>query len=462
MTRLSLIDGGFLLTESHHSPKHVAALLIFRLPKGKGSAWLRSMLHEMKQWPPCFPFNQRLKKQSGPVYELEPDPHLEIDYHVRHTVLPGPGRDQQLLDVVARMHANLLDRDRPLWEFHLIEGLSDRRFAFYLKIHHSLADGITIGRWLQDAGTTSPDELDTPPVWAHEVNPGVSEAQETDYLKLMLDGVRLLGGGARTAVGVATLSVKILRRRLLDGDSRIALPFSAPKTTLNVMPGAARKISIAAFPLATVKAIGKAQGATINDVIMTLCDIAVSRYFDEHEDTPDGPLVAYMPVNIRVSEDEGDGNLVTLLQVKLASKHDDPLASLREVRESIASAREVYSGASRDAVQYYALVVALASLAEEVLGLDKLIRPVENLVISNVPGPRELYYFRGAEELGLYPVSTLPPMTALNVTVCSYNGKMFFGLIAGRTAIPDLDVLTSYLGDAFQQLAEAAGVSIDR
>ncbi len=247
MSRLSLIDSGFLLTESHHSPKHVAGLLVFRLPKGKGSAWLRAMLKELKQWPPCFPFNHKLKNQPGPLYELEPDPAVEIDYHVRHTVLPRPGTDRQLLDVVARMHANLLDRDRPLWEFHLIEGLSERRFAFYLKVHHVLGDGITIGRWLENSGAVSAGDLGTPPVWAHEENPGDREESGINLLQMVFDGVKLLGGGVKTAIGVAALTAKILQRRLWEGDSLIALPFSAPKTPINVTPGAARKISIASY-----------------------------------------------------------------------------------------------------------------------------------------------------------------------------------------------------------------------
>ena len=192
---------------------------------------------------------------------------------------------------------------------------------------------------------------------------------------------------------------------------------------------------------------------------MTLCDIDISRYFDEHEDTPEGPLVAYMPVDIRTSEEEGDGNLVTLLQVKMAASHDDPLAAMQEVRESIRSAREVYSGASRDAVQYYALMVALVSLAEEMLGLHKVFRPVENVVISNVPGSRDKMYFNGAEEVGVYPISTLPPMTALNVTVCSYHGTMYFGLIAGRTAIPDLDRLTACLNEVYEELIAESGIN---
>jgi hypothetical protein len=168
-----------------------------------------------------------------------------------------------------------------------------------------------------------------------------------------------------------------------------------------------------------------------------------------------------MPVNIRTEGDDGDGNLLTLLQVKLASSHQQPLEAFAEVHESIVSAREVFSGVPRTAVQYYSLMVALMSLFEEVLKLDKILPPVNNLVISNVPGPAEKMYFKGAEILGLYPISTLPPITALNVTAVSYHGRLYFGLIAGRTVVPDLSVLTSYLDQAFDDLAEAAGVPVN-
>lgn len=458
MTRLSAIDSGFLLTETHQSPKHVGGLQIFRLPKGKGSAWLRSLLKEMKGSPPCFPFNQKIKSRNGMLYELETDNDLEIDYHVRHTVLPRPGTEEQLVEVLSRMHANLLDRERPLWEFHLIEGLSERRFAFYLKIHHALADGITIGRWYERSGSTSAEVQAVEPMWTQSKKPHQPAETEPSIVQLIVDGVKFLGIGAKTAIGFTALTAKLIQRRIFEGDKRIALPLSAPRTSINVTPGAARKLSLTSYKLEDLRAIGKAQGASINDVVMTLCDIALTRYFDEHDTSPDGPLVAYMPVNIRTEEEDGEGNLVTLLQVKLASSHRDPVSSLNEVKESIASAREVYSGASRLVVQYYALVVALVSMFEEVLKLGRFLHPVDNLVISNVPGPRMTMYFKGAEQLAIFPVSTLPPMTALNVTACSYAGTMFFGLIAGRTVVPDLNLLASYLDDAFLELADATGV----
>jgi hypothetical protein len=133
------------------------------------------------------------------------------------------------------------------------------------------------------------------------------------------------------------------------------------------------------------------------------------------------------------------------------------LSSLDEVKESIASAREVFSGASRSAVQYYSLLVALFSLFEDLLKLGRLLPPVNNLVISNVPGSRVRRYVNGAEAVALYPVSTLPPMTALNVTCCSFAGTIYFALVAGRTAVPDLPLLATYLDEAFEQLASATG-----
>jgi diacylglycerol O-acyltransferase len=458
MTWLSTIDGGFLLTESHHSPKHIGILIEFELPKGKGKAWLRKMLDEMRQIPPGFPFNQRVKSLAGLRYELELDEQLEIDYHVRHTVLPSPGNNKQLLDVLGRMHANLLDRDRPLWEFHLIEGLSGRRFGFYVKIHHALCDGITFGHWLEDCTSKNSGDESSPPIWKRNQNQDEADGRDLDYLQLIIDGVKNLGGGINAAIGISKLTAKMIQRRFFEKDTHIALPLSAPKTSINVPTGAARSLSFTSYSLEELRAIGKSQGGSINDVIMTMCDLAMNRYFEQHGDCPEGPLVAYMPVNIRTDDDEGDGNLVTLLQVKLASSHQEPLAAFEEVRESIVSARQVFSGIPRTAVQYYSLMVALMSLFEEVLKLDKILPPVNNLVISNVPGPQETMYFRGAEIVGMYPISTLPPITALNVTAASYAGRLYFGLIAGRSVVPDLAVLTSCLDAVFLDLAEATGV----
>jgi diacylglycerol O-acyltransferase len=249
-----------------------------------------------------------------------------------------------------------------------------------------------------------------------------------------------------------------VQRRFIEGDLDIALPLSAPKTRLNVATGAARNLTIRQYPLDEFRAIAKSQKVSVNDVVMTICDLAVSRYCEEAHDAPDAPLVAYMPVNLRTDNDQEDGNLISLIQVKLASNHEDPLASLQQVRKSSRSARELFFSASRPAIQYYSMIVALLSLFEETLRLDRFLTPVNNMVISNVSGSPVTEYFRGAEAVGIYPVSTLPPMTALNVTACSYAGTFFFGLVSGKTAIPDLKKLTESLDQTYAELKELCGV----
>jgi diacylglycerol O-acyltransferase len=143
--------------------------------------------------------------------------------------------------------------------------------------------------------------------------------------------------------------------------------------------------------------------------------------------------------------------VITLLQVKLASDHDDPLAALRQIREASRSTREIYGGVGRSAIQLYSLAVALLPLAGELLHLDRVLPPAINLVISNVPGPARRMYFKGAAVLEAYPVTTLPPGVALNMTVSSYAGTLYFGLVGGRSAIPDLQRLTEHLLAAYRE-----------
>ena len=458
MTKLSIIDAGFLLIESPSNPKHVACLQIFRLPKGKGPAWLRHLLSDLKQSSPGFPFNQRVVMKNPLKPKLVQDDDIDMDYHLRHTVLPRPGNDDQLWEMTARLHANVLDRDQPLWEFHLIEGLTDRRFAFYTKIHHALADGVTMNRWFAEAGSLSPDEPDSHPIWQTERTRQAVEKNEPSYLQLMLEGLKLLGGGVQTTMDLTILSAKLIQHRFFEGHKEVTLPLSAPHTPLNVSPGAARCLAATTFQLDLIKSIARSQKASVNDVLLTICDLSVSRYLTEHGNETKEPLVVYMPVNLR-SDDEGDGgNMVSLLQVRMASNHEDSLVALQQIKTSSRTAREVFSGYGKPAIQVYSLAIALLAQAEESLKLDRLLPPTNNLIVSNVPGPKQKLYFRGAESLSAYPISTLAPLTSLNVTANSYGGTIHVCLVSGRSAIPDLSKLAQYMKQEIENLALATGV----
>ncbi len=388
------------------------------------------------------------------------DNRFEIEYHVRHTVLPGPGNDQQLWDVVGRMHANLLDRERPLWEFHLIEGISGRRFAFYTKIHHAMADGVTINRWFTQAGSASRDDRSTPPIWGRERARPEPDQGEPGYAQLLKTGLAMLGGSVKTTFDLAGLGARLVQRRYIKGDSNAILPTAAPRTALNVTTGSARNLAGTSFPLTLIKAIGKSQGASINDVLMTICDLAISRYYAEKGQAPKEPMVAFIPVNLRNPDDPESGNLVSMLQVRMAGRHDEPLAALLQIRDSSRTAQALFSGTGRSALQIYALMVALLAQFEESLKFARVLPPTNNLVISNVPGPRDVMYFRGAEVVSAFPISTLLPLTALNVTANSYAGKMHIGLVSGRTAIPDLRAIVGFMHEAVTALAGVTGIKI--
>ncbi len=453
MNRLTLLDTMFLGLESPELPAHVAGLQIYELPKGKGSAWLHGLMEELRQRPPGSPFNEKLCPRLGGFPELVVDEDFDPDFHIRHTVLPRPGTDEQLRGLLARLQANLMDRDRPLWEFHLIEGLESRRFAFYIKIHHAICDGATFSKWMSQSTSTSAVGKDLRPIWQrprvranHTSRTGLEALQAPVN---MLATVRDLG------LGLGRLTGKLLQRRFLQGDRRIALPLSSPSTALAAPPTASRNLAFTRFPLAELKAIGKSSGATLNDVVLAICDAALRRYLSEQGQTPGQPLVALVPVNLRPPGSEVEGNLVTSIQVKLGDPEQAPSERLAAISEAMRSGKEIYTGIPAVASQAYSLGAAALAAIGSGLHLEGTMPPPFNLIISNVPGPRETRYFGGAKMLETYPVSGIAPMSALNVTVYSYNGELFFGLVAGRRAMPHLHDLKLCIDEVYEEFREA-------
>jgi diacylglycerol O-acyltransferase len=460
MSRLSNIDALFLAAETREMPAHIAGLQIYQLPRGKGSAWLHALLDELRQCRPGPPFNQRLAGGMG-MPRLEVDKQFEINYHVRHTMLPSPGDDPHLHAELARLHANLLDRDRPLWEFHLIEGLSGRRFAFYIKIHHALCDGATFSKWMAQSTSPSPNGP-VQPIWQR------ARREEGPTPRPWLDAIQAPASTFARArdmsLGLARYSQRLIRRRLIEGDRRLALPFSGPHTALNAPLTASRSLACTSFPLETLKAMGRPYSATLNDVVLALCDAALRRYLGEQDRQPDKPLVAAVPVNLRRAGEQSEGNFVTSLQVKLGSGDESPADRLRSVSASVKATRELCEDIPASATQVVSFGTALMGGLGSALHLDGIMPPPLNLIISNVPGPRETRYFRGAKLLEVYPISGIAPMTALNVTVYSYNGTLFFGLVSGRRALPhlyDLKLCFEEVYEEFYQslIVEASSVS---
>jgi WS/DGAT/MGAT family acyltransferase len=455
MPSLSFYDYAFLVTETADSPKHVAGLQIFRPPPDYDGDYVADLVAALRRRPPGPPFNMRLDDPLLGVPNWVKDEHFDLDYHLRQTRLPAPGDRKQLMDVVARLHSMLLDRARPLWEMHVIEGLDDGCFALYNKIHHAYCDGATLVRLMLSTLNRAPEDSTLRASWEPMEKPRYPKKQRGWSARLgkRVDQIRR---GAATAVELSGLAGRMALQRLGAHSGRLPVPFTAPRTKLNATVTRARRAAIGELPMDGIKRLCEQTGTTINDVVVTICDIALTRYLRQHDDRPKGPLVAQMPVSLRRDGNEEMGNQIAIMPVTLGRASHDPLRRLHEVSRSCAEVKEEAATLSPDTVSIYTLMIQGVAQAGEFLGMNETLPPLGNILISNVPGPRFPLYLWGARLVSSYPLSAIPPGLAMNITLFSYDGKFDIGMIAGHDAIPDIDALPGFMTDAFAALSAAA------
>lgn len=448
-------DLPFLLTESRATPMHVGGLQVFELPEGAGPSWLLDQYESMLAHEDIAPmFRQRPYRswRTGGQWAWREDELLDIEYHVRHSALPEPGRVRELLSLGSRLHGTLLDRQRPLWEFSLIEGLEGNRFATYTKVHHAMVDGISalrlLERWL------SPDPAaEVPPPWA--ARPKRARGAGTSGA----DPVELLTSSARGALELAGLTPTLLRsaRRAFD-DELAGFPFKAPPTMLNVHITGARRVAAQSWSITRIRDVAKASDATLNDIVLAMCSGALRRYLLELDALPDEPLTSMVPVSLR-TDDSAGGNAVGAVITSLATDIADPSWRLDRIRASMAIAK----GTLAELTPLQRLALSAINMAPlplvSLLGGGEGWRPPFNITISNVPGPRQTLYLNGARLQGIYPVSIPYHGQALNITLTSYGDNLEFGLTGCRRRVPRLQRLLTHLEDSLVELEVAVGLS---
>ena len=243
--------------------------------------------------------------RTGGQYVWREDDEFDIEYHVRHSALPKPGRVRELLELCSRLHSTRLATERPLWEWHLIEGLRDGRVAMYAKLHHALVDGVSAMRLLQSILTTDPDRTDMPAPWENQAasTAKVREAQEQAEQSLSdvpLQALRTALGISAEAAGLPGALIKTLRKSIRNETSALAL--YAPRTILNQPITAARRFAAQDWPLERLRAISKASGTTLNDVVLAMCSGAMRTYLLELDALPDTTLVSMVPVGLKAKE----------------------------------------------------------------------------------------------------------------------------------------------------------------
>src|ERR671930_2176245 len=379
MAIMPIADSMFLLGESREHPMHVGGLALFGLPDGAGPDDVGKMYHQMLAYDEVAPLFRR--QPADPVSSLgqlmwSDDNQLDMEYHVRHSALPSPGRVRELLELTSRLHGSLLDRHRPLWEFHVIEGLERNRFATYTKIHHALLDGVSALRLMQSALSLDPDERDMPPPWApRPVRP--RRGRTASPLGTMTSAVRAVS----ELVGLGPAVVKAANELLREQAALV--PSQAPKSMLNVPITGARRFAAQGWPLERVKTVGREAGASLNDVMLAMCGGALRRYLLEFDALPDRPLVAAVPVSLRGKTGVSDGgNAIGLILCSLATDLDDDGVRLERISTSMKRGKRLYAGLS--ALQITALsAIPLAALVfAPIPGFLNVAPPPFNILIS--------------------------------------------------------------------------------
>lgn len=450
---LAPADAAWLAVESREMPMHVGLLLEFSLPAESPDTFLKtqreSMRGDFKLPPPwnLVPVHAPIAGALPMVREVE---DVDLDHHVRWWGLPTPGDQRELGVLVSRLHTQQLDLRRPLWEFHVIEGLEDGRFAVFVKLHHSVIDGASSMMLINKALSTDPDDLDSPHLFmvpANDLAPvDVAAPTRANPLEGLLGAI---AGSAATAVGLGQAGAGLLRSALED--SALQLPFQHPTTPLGGRITGQRRLATQQYELAHVKALSKAAGVTINDIVLYLSSTALRAYLSEIGEIPDRPLTASIPVNIRRPGDQSARTMAAMMIAELATNVDDPLERLAAIQASTAAAKAHFP-ATPDAAMGYALAIAAPWVASLMAGGRA--RAPQSLGISNVPGPREPLYWKGARLDAMYPMSLLFHGNALNITCISYAGKLNVGFTGARDSLPHLQRLATGMGDALAELTE--------
>ena len=451
------LDLLFFLLERPRTPGHVAAVQIFQKPPDAPEDYMLDLVRAIKAAPVVPPFNYRphFPRFGLPTWRV--DDNLDIDFHVRHSALPQPGSEQQLLEVLQRLHCGMLGRDRPGWISQVIEGLEDDRFAIYTKIHHAYIDGMSGVKRMNAGLSVSPKETHVTPAWSfgspQDGKPPVGTGEGNSLGKM----AATLLTQARAGIEITGTLRRMGSELLKDRPSGAQPLFRAPRTRMNeFVEHDTRAIALCTLPLDRARAIGEREGGKLNDVMLSVIDGALHDYLEAKGENTTSPLVALCPMSIREEGDDSATTQASALYVRLGEPDAGPRERLRQVVASSSASKEEARGMSRDALQDFALIMAGVLTMADRTPLGRLLSPSYNVLMSNVPGPRDdTLYLHGACQLATYPISAFLPGANLNVTVLSHGNKLDFGLVADKDVMPDVAVVARAMEHRFAELEAA-------
>lgn len=498
--KLSSLDASFLYLETPEMPMHVGSMAIFRLPDGyKGDFFeeFKAMIASRLHIAPIL----KARLQKAPLDIDHPswveDDQFDIDRHIFRASLPAP-RDRATLErIVGWMHAKLLNRARPLWEFYVFEGMKDNEIGLYSKMHHACIDGgagAALTSMIYDL-TPVPREIEPPSakkvaqeprdiaanlIDAYQqlwTQPFEAAAAAQKSLELPRSGKSDLGSilfdnamfQIESAVKFAG-SMPTVLKSLSDVVAKVADPRSreslqamaSPPTILNKAISSERSFAGTSISLSRAKALAKASGGKLNDVVLALASGVVRRYLISQGALPNKSLTAGVPISLREEGNADSNNQVFGMICSIASDIEDPRKRLENIiaqstksKEMSHPLRALMPQVSNISLLGAPILVQIMALLYSRSDLSNVLPPATNITVSNVPGPRQTLYAAGAELLHIFPVSISTHGIALNITVQSYRDQLDFGFIVGANIIPHVQVMCDMLPLEFDALEAA-------
>jgi len=467
--RLPITDAFFLVMESRRTPMHVGGLTLFTLPKDVDDASFLANLGDILSYDGELrrPFGEKLK--TGPLgiagnIFWEEDDELDMEYHVRHSALPRPGRYRELFALVSRLHGTLLDRSRPLWEMHLIEGLQNRQFATYFKTHHCAIDGVGAMHLMSSMySTNARTKVKVSPLSfeAYQSYKETMKGNDSGRVNPREDEIRAVSEVLKEQLGSTVNIARAMRDTAgiwMGKKSMMAVPFhQVPRSALSTHLTGSRRFVAQSWPFERVRAVGKAFDGTLNDAVLAMCAGALRKQLQDQRGLPKQSLKAMAPVSVRAAGDMDSSNAIGMVCVDLATNVRDPARRMRQIKESMDAAKTQLQQMSAREIMIYTGITQAPLLLTQLTGLGGRF-PAFSTVVSNVPGPRERRYWNGARLDGIYPVSIPFDGAAANFTVVSNFESLDFGIVACRKSVPHVQRLIAYMEDSLVELEDAAGL----
>ncbi len=448
--RLSTLDSLFLELEDRSAHMHVGAVAVFEGPPPPYRDLLALIEARLEQVPR---YRQRVMfvplKQGRPVWIDESQ--FDLEYHVRRTALPAPGGEPELKKLVGRLFSQALDREKPLWEMWLVEGLEESRFAIVTKTHHCMLDGISgvdLATVLMDPQPRD-EPPPPPPPWRPRKPPRVADLLVDSVKEQISHPLRMM----REALEPNSEAVRLLNE-VFSGFKPVMDVVSmgrAPQSPLNVPIGPHRRFEMVDLPLPRLKEVRKALGGTVNDIVLATVAGALRRWLGGRGTEPDADLRVLVPVSMRTRRERGTwGNQISAVFCPLPVTERSAVARLRKVHDAMMVVKK-----SGSAVGAHALSrlgdFAPPQLLAQAARLQAMTR-MFNLVVTNVPGPQFPLYLLGKRMLRCFPQVPLAAQQSVGIALLSYDGKVGAGLVGDADAARDLPDLARAMNDSLEEL----------